>query len=812
MFDSYGLDKPPFTDPTENVPDSCVITPGQIVDLSGQMDSDGKLRWDAPPGHWTVMRFGFTPTGSKVGPAVAGGEGLECDKLNSAALDVHFKNSLQPWFDDKALDPIVKNVHVDSYERGAQNWTSAMPHEFQLRRGYDLRRWLPVLTGRVVGGVRDSERFLWDFRNTVTSLMHENYFGRMRELCHQAGKQFSCEPYHQTQFDNVTAGGQVDIPMCEAWMGPSIPGPYWLKLGASPAHVYGKNLVGCEAFTAPQAQGGKWNTDFWDMKELGDAMFCGGVNRMTLHVYTHQPWLDLPPGQTLAVYGTHFERTNTWWDQMPAFTSYITRCQHLLRQGQFVADVLYSCGENSPNESLGPSGAMELPRGYDYDVCDPQVIFSRLQVVDGKLTLPEGGSYRVLVLPDDQSMTPAMVRRIGNLVEAGAIVVGPKPIFSPSLSGQPQADEDVRQLADAIWGGCDGKLVTQHAYGKGQIFWGKPMGQILSSCNILPDMATLVDKPLIRFIHRQLQDGNLYFLASSSSQSQSMDVAFRVNKGSPQLWDPISGEIRPLPSFREVGGQMVVPLRFEPRQSYFILIDSQSKLAANTDEKNPNFEDIRPVAELVGTWTVHFDPKRGGQESKHEDRAVVFEKLEDWTKRPEDEIKYFSGKATYRKVFDLSGPSKNQNLKSRIYLDLGSIKNVADVRLNKKNLGVVWCAPWRVEITGSVKLSDNLLEIDVVNLWPNRMIGDEMLPEDCKWTDGDWRLIKEWPRWLSGKSRTSKRKTFATIMQWQKDDQLLPSGLLGPVQIMVSCESDEQANNVKKTTAGNLINQLNNNL
>ena len=776
MFDSYGLDKPSFTSPTGAIPEACVIHHDQIIDLTDKMDASGRLVWDAPPGQWTVLRFGRALTGSQNGPSdEPGGMGLECDKLNAAALDVHFKNSLQPWFDDKEINPLIQYVHDDSYERGAANWTARMPEEFRLRRQYDLRLYLPVLTGRVVDGVGESERFLWDFRNVVTGLMHDNYFGRMQELCRKAGKQFTLEPYHQTQFDNVTAGGHADIPMCECWMGGAPAGPYWTKLGASPAHIYGKPIVGAEAFTAPGAYGGNWSTDFWDMKEFADAMFSGGVNRMMFHVYVHQPWMNVAPGQTLAIFGTHFERTNTWWEQMPAFTAYISRCQHLLQQGRFVADVLYSCGENSPNESLLPSGSVAPPRGYDYDICDPQAIFERLSVRDGQLVLPDGVRYRLLVLPDDPAMTPTMAKRIGELVKAGATVIAPKPTFSPSLSTQPNADREVRDLADTIWGDCDGKKATEHAYGRGRVYWGKPLTQVLPALSLPPDFE-LRAGPLVRYIHRQTDTGDLYFVASSSTLSLDTEAAFRAGEGSPQLWDPLTGQVRPLPQFRRQGGQTIVPLRFEPRQSYFVLFAKTSTPA--TSATAVNFPPVRQVAELTGPWAVSFDPKWGGPEQ------VTFETLDDWTKRPETGIKYYSGKASYRKGFEIQ--PQIANTKSKVFLDLGKIKNVAEVRLNGRALGIVWCAPWRVAIPpGLLKQAGNLLEIDVVNLWPNRMIGDEQLPPDCEWGSGDWVLLRRHPDWfVKHQPRPTGRFTFMTNKPWNKESPLLPSGLLGPLTVL----------------------------
>ena len=781
-FDSIGLNTPSFTAPDNVAPESCVICRDQIIDLTGKLDRAGHLSWDVPTGDWTILRIGYTPTGAKVGPAEEhAGQGLECDKCNPAALDVHFKNSLQPWFDDPELNPLIQYVHIDSYERGAQNWTARLPEEFKKRMGYEIRQYLPVLTGRVIGDVQESERFLWDFRNVVTSLMAENYFGHMHELCQKAGKRFTLEPYCQTQFNTVTCGGQADIPSTECWMG-GMPS-YHLKSGASPAHMYGRQLVQCESFTAPAKHGGNWSTDFWDMKELGDVMFTSGVNRMVFHVYVHQPWLDLAPGETLAEFGTHFERTNTWWGQMPAFSGYISRCQAVLQQGRFVADVLFSCGENSPSEvfclvPVYPFGAMAIP-GYDYDYCDSFVILNRLSVKDGRLVLPDGLSYGLLVLPEDKVMTEPMIRRIGELVSAGATVVAAKPTHSPSLVNQPSADQRVRELAEMIWGPCDGRHVTEHVYGKGRIFWGEPLQKILAKCAIAPDVQTPANRPLVRHIHRWQQDAEIYYLASSSLKAQTMDIAFRAT-GTPELLNPVDGTIRPLPRFHSESAKTVIPLRFEPRQSYFVLFRKQAK-EVKEEVAASNFPTFRTATVLSGPWDVRFDPKWGGPEK------VVFETLQDWTKRPENGIEYYSGKATYRKGFAAPPGSVNGNM----FLDLGKIKNVAEVRLNDRALGIIWCAPWRVAIPhGLLKETGNRLEVDIVNLWPNRMIGDEQLAEDCEWggKKGGWNLLKRWPDWLVKKTtpRTSGRYTFATFKHWYKDDALLESGLLGPVTIQVA--------------------------
>jgi hypothetical protein len=779
-FNAYGLEKPPFTDSGKPAPESCVIARESILDVSDKVDAMGRLRLKLPTvsgsskaRQWTILRFGYTPTGSRVAPAGCGGEGLECDKLNPDALDLHFQNALEPFFKSTAQGSAIKGVHVDSFERGAQNWTARLPAEFVSRCGYDLRPWLPSLTGRVVESVLDTERFLWDFRKTITSLFHENYFGRMRTLCHKAGKEFSAEAYHQSQFDNVSAGGLADIPMCEAWVGPGIPGPYWMKLGASPAHLYGRPVVGAEAFTCSDSNGGDWSTDPWAIKELMDAIFCGGVNRLVFHVYVHQPWADLRPGQTLGGAGTHFERTNTWWRHMPAFTRYISRCQHLLKQGRFVADVLYFTGENSPITSISPAGDAALPRGFDYDVCD-SITIRNLRVQDGNLTLANGGSYRVLVLPDEPTMTPQLLGHIGELIKAGATVIGPKPSFSPSLSNQPQADSQVRQLAQSIWGDCDGDRIKMHTYGKGRVFWGQPLGDILAKCGIHPDLETAADQPEIRFIHRSLNEGELYFLASASDKPQKLDVGFRAPvQGLPQLFNPLTGEIRPLPKFRREGNQTVIPMEFEPRQSWFVLMAKTGLPGPAAGEAN--FPKITAAVDLTGPWEVAFDPKWGGPP------RVLFQSLEDWSRRPEPGIKFYSGTAIYRKTFTRA-PHLGTN---GLYLDLGKVRNVASVRLNGREVGTVWCAPWRVEITEALTSGENTLEIEVTNLWPNRMIGDEQLPEDCEWNGIGTRTLRSWPDWLVKETRRpSGRYTFSTTNFYTKDSKLLESGLLGPVRLV----------------------------
>ncbi len=757
MFDSMGTDRPPFS--FEQFPASAdaIVRRAEIVDLTDHMDSAGRLTWDAPPGHWTILRIGHTCTGSRVGPAAVGGEGLECDKLDPAALDHHWRHAVQPWLEDPEVGAAIRCVHVDSYERGAQNWTSRLPEWFRDIQGYDLRPFLPVLTGRVVDSVEVSERFLWDFRAAVVRLMHEHYFGRMRELCHRHGIQFSCEAYHQSQFDNVTAGGCADIPMCEVWQSSFIAGPYWMKLGASPARLYGRSLVGCEAFTSNSRENkGDWHQTPWTMKPVLDAIFCGGVNRLSLHVSAHQPWLDIKPGMTVGICGQQFHRGNTWWPMAGAWTRYMARCQYLLRQGRVVADLLYFCGDNSPSTGIAPAGRHAVPEGYDYDVCDAATLLTVLTAGDGRVQAPGASGYRLMVLPETDAMRPEVVRKLQELVDAGVEVIGPAPRRSPGLNG---SDEEVQKLA------------------VGLRIRDEPVAAAVRRLGLPPDLATLPPRAPVRWIHRRLDhDRDLYFVANLASSSLVVECMFRTSGRQPELWDPVTGEIRPLAGYRLEAERTVVPMRFEPRQSWFVVFRASDP--GGTRAAGRNFPMPRPVLEIGGPWEVSFEARRGGPPE-----PLRFEHLVDWSTHPDPAIRFYSGRAVYRTTFHWASDVQ------RTWIDLGRVEVMANVSLNGRPLGTVWCAPWRVEVGAALQPGENRLEIEVVNTWVNRMIGDEHLPLDyARSADG---MMTELPDWLrEGRPRPSGRRTLVNLAAYTQNDALAPSGLLGPVRILMVDPAD----------------------
>lgn len=796
MFDKHGFHKPPFkSKPGYQDEPGTVIRADQILDLTDKLQSDGTLDWTPPPGEWTVMRFGSALTLAYSGPATPPGTGLECDKLNPQAVDLHWESYITPLLQKKAFDAVIQGIHVDSYERYNQNWSPVLSAEFKNRRGYELKRFLPVMTGRVIGSFEDSERFLWDLRQTICDTMADNYYGRMAELSRRHGKAFSIEPYHQVQFDNVTVGGRADIVVTEFWQG-SNPGPYWYKLGASPAHVYGKRIVAAEAFTANPDGGGNWSTDPWALKHHGDSAFCSGVNQMWFHVSTQQPWLDIFPGLTAGPWGQHIERGNTWFDLSYAWMKYLARCQYLLQQSKYVGgDVLYSVGENTPNASyeLGK----DLPIGYDYDTISPEAILTRLTEKNGSFMLPDGNSYSLLVLPEeDQFMTAAMARKLCELVKAGCTVVGPRPLRSPSLSNQPAEDEIVKAIAGELWAGMDGKTVTENTFGKGRVFLGRPLADVLKDIGVPPDFTwkSLGEKITLKYIHRRVGHEDFFFLADSSwpvrggvDKPIPVECSFRVAGKKPQLWDAVTGEIRNLSDWCEEKGRTIVTLQFEPQQSFFLIFREDSgKIIAETPKGD--FPKFTTLQEIHGPWRVEFESKWFYPDNGTGGR-MTFDNLQDWSKHPDKAVKYFSGTAVYRKRFDMekADPAYDGNN----FLNVGIIKNLAEVHLNGQNLGVIWCAPWCVEIPAGLLLpKDNELVIKVANLWPNRLIGDEHLPDDAVWKKtGAFKgfELKEWPEWLmKNQPRESGRRTFATWKHYGKDDPLLPSGLMGPVTIRQS--------------------------
>jgi len=604
------------------------VPPEKIVNLTSKLSPDGRLRWNAPEGDWTLVRLGHTTNGRVNHPCSPQGVGLECDKLSKEALDAHFAGLLAKLIAD--VGPLagksLMGTHVDSWEVGSQNWTPKLREEFTARRGYDPTPYLAALVGRAVGSLEISERFLWDFRKTLADMMADNYFGHLCQLAARHGMIMSVEAYDNGNFDNLQAASRTDVPMAEFWVG--WPGRQeTAKWASSAGHVAGRKIVAAESFTAFAAND-KWQNHPYKLKALGDLMFADGVNRFVFHRYAMQPWMDRRPGMTFGPWGTCIDRTQTWFEPGRAWFKYLARCQYLLQQGDFVADLCFFQGEAAPNHAptrreLRPS----LPSGYDYDGCNDEAIL-RMTVDCGRIALPSGMRYRVLVLPESRTMTPRLLGKVRELVAAGAHVVGPKPEKSPSLADYPKCDEEVRRLADELWG--DTSKPGEKATGKGRVYWGCSLEAVLSSLDIPPDVQVQHEPDRsIPWIHRRVDGAEVYFLSNQEDYPKQLDVTFRLAGMLPELWDADTGRIEPAGVWRPTrDGRTAVFLRLEPRGSVFVVFRKPAgqldPLVAVSLDGQSLIEPSTPAQIVIhkATYGVLDDPKRTLDVTKHvADRA-----------------------------------------------------------------------------------------------------------------------------------------------------------------------------------------------
>lgn len=451
-----------------------VLPRQRVVTLTEPSYKDGRLAWKVPDGAWTLLRIGHTTTGKDNHPAPLSGRGLECDKLSKEATEAAFAGLMSKIIQDsKSLvgrDKTLVSTHIDSWEVGSQNWTPKFREEFQRLRGYDPFPYLPVLAGHVIDSLEVSERFLWDVRMTVSDLLVGNYAGHFQELARRNGIRLSIEAYGEPA-DDLTYAGRADEPMAEFWSWDKFSAAYSCTEMSSAAHVYGKRILGAEAFTATDAEKWQWHPGMH--KDLADWAFCEGINRFVFHRYALQPWTDARPGMSMGPWGLHYERTQTWWEQSRPWHEYLARCQFLLQQGLFVADLCFLAPEMAPQAFKSPVKSGYDRPGYNFDGCPPEVVLTRMKVRGGRLVLPDGMSYQMLVLPQADTMTPKLLRKIKELVAEGATVVGAPPRKSPSLSGYPACDAEVTALVRELWGqGEPPAELTPHRYGKGRIFWG----------------------------------------------------------------------------------------------------------------------------------------------------------------------------------------------------------------------------------------------------------------------------------------------------------------------------------------------------
>jgi hypothetical protein len=501
-----------------------------------------------------------------------------------------------------------------------------------------------------------------------------------------------------------------------------------------------------------------------------------------LHQATCQPPSDGKPGYEFCA-GQHFTPNITWWEQSPAFFTWLSRCQHMLQQGNFAADVCFYLGERppllAPPKYLIPS----LGAGYDCDYSNPDVLLNRMSVENGRIVLPDGMSYRLLVLQNCTSpsqeicdrvssyqslkvssvpstgMSVEVIRKLRELILAGATVVGPPPLHAAGLKNYPESDAQLKEIANDIWGDLDGTTRTERRLGKGRIIRGKTPREILLADGVTPDFTFTGQEEnpeQFDYIHRTTVDAEIYFVINRTDRSAKTDFTFRVSGKQPEIWDPVTGKAHVADAYRQTHAGTTLPLELARFGSLFVVFRKPVPLDA-AGPGTMNFPDLKELTELRGSWEISFDTTWGGP------ATVTFPALVSWADRPENGIRYYSGTATYKKTFDGRVYFKAGKRPGHMYLDLGEVKNVAEVRLNGKNLGVRWCAPWRVEITDVVRPAGNTLEVDIINLWANRVIGDLNLPEESRYT----------------KTHDAFRFDFLTAKT-----SLAKAGLLGPVRIL----------------------------
>jgi hypothetical protein len=760
--------------------DQC-IRADAVLDLSSKLSADGRLDWDAPPGRWTIMRFGRTITGQTTRPAPIPGLGFESDKFDASALDAHFAAFIGKLIPEpgprRHPGRGLTMLHFDSWEMGSQNWTEHFRAKFQKRRGYDPLPYLPAYSGLVVGTPELTERFLWDIRQTAGELVVENHVRHLRELAHQHGLRLSIEPYDLNPAGDLELGAEADVPMGEFWAdGDPFDTSYSCIEATSIGHTHGMPVIGAESFTS----GGSlpWMRHPGSMKNQADWALALGLNRLTFHRYQHQPWTNRVPGLTMGPYGIQYERTQTWWEMSGAWHEYLARCQYMLRQGLPVADVLYLTPEGAPNVFRPPPSALAggkiMPdrKGFNFDGIDAATLINRVKVRAGKLVLPDGMSYRVLVLPEMETMTPELLAKVRDLVKAGATVIGSRPQKSPSLAGYPQCDAAVKRMADEIWGDAPPAAYTNDVFVPPYPDYDA-VSKRLAAMNVPPDFAS--SQPL-RYNHRHLKNAEIYFISNPLNALQDAPCTFRVTGKQPELWDPITGQARVLPEFKFTADKRTeIPLRFTAHESCFIVFRRPSAAPA-APVAQQNYSVTQPHSAINGPWEVSFQPGRGAPEK------ITLQELGSWSSQTNPGVKYFSGEAVYRKTIALE-PELVATGKP-LYLDLGRVEVMAGVTLNGHAFQTLWCAPFRVDISSAAKPGGNSLEIRVVNLWPNRMIGDDQLPPDTSRNGG---LVTAWPQWLlDGKPVPTGRITWASYDPFNSGSPLLPSGLMGPVTLQLN--------------------------
>jgi len=730
---------------------SSAIKKSDVIDLTSKMQPDGTFDWTPPEGNWVVLRIGYSLLGITNHPATPEATGLEVDKLDRRFVKDYFEKYLDSYKETVGADEMGKRgiqyVINDSWEAGSQNWTDNMLAQFKKLRGYDPIPWLPVLTGRIVESAQASDGFLWDFRKTIADLIANEHYGQLEETLHERGMKHYGES-HESGRALVADGMEVkklnEVPMSAMWT--QRPGVNNVQYGynaddresASVAHIYGQNIAAAESMTAAAAP---WAWSPATLKPTADQELLNGINRFVIHESAHQPLVGKAPGLTLGPFGQWFNRNDTWAEQAGPWVDYLARASYMLQQGRFGADLLYFYGEDSNLTAIFQDKSPNIPAGYAFDYINADALIHELNVANGQIVTKSGMQYKVLALdPYSKHMSLPVLQAISTLVKNGAVVAGPKPTDDPSLADN---QAEFEELSSQLFG--DGSGV--HKVGKGVVYAGENLTELFNAVHVQPDFDYVKNNTDsdMEFAHRKLKNGDIYFIDNRSNHDELIDATFKVAGMQPELWHAETGTTEPA-SFKIAGSGTTVPLHLEAWGAVFVVFRKPTREISHVA-----LDPIqRKVATFTGPWNISFQPGRGAPAS------ITLDELVDWSQNLDLGVKYFSGIGTYKKT--VQAPPQWFKKGARLWLDLGDVKNLAEVSINGKELGQTWHAPYRVDVTSTLKPGTNEITIKVVNSWVNRMIGDEQ--------PGATKI------------------TFADVKPYKANSPLLPSGLLGPVTLI----------------------------
>ena len=737
--------------PTPAVAAGDAISKSDIVDLTSKMHADGTLDWTPPEGQWVVLRIWYSLLGITNHPATKEATGLEVDKMDRRYVKEYFDKYLDSYKETVGPEMMgkrgIRYVINDSWEAGAQNWTDKMIEQFKRLRGYDPTPWLPVLTGQVVESAEASDRFLWDFRKTIEDLVATEHYETLEQVLHERNMGHYGES-HESGRALIADGMEVkkynEVPMSAMWT--QTPGVNHIQYGynaddresASVAHIYGQNIAAAESMTAAAAP---WGWSPATLKPTADAELLNGINRFVIHESAHQPLVDKKPGLTLGPFGQWFNRNETWAEQAKPWIDYLARASFMLQQGHFGADILYFYGEDSNVTAIFEHSSPNVPAGYGFDYINADALIHMLSVSDGKITTASGMSYHVLGLDAySKHMSLPVLKTIHKLVSEGAVVAGEKPADDPSLADD---QAEFKRLNEELFG--DGTGV--HHVGKGTVYAGESLSDALNAQHVAADFE--YTKPTadtnLEFAHRKVADGDLYFVDNRGDNGVQVDATFRVTGRVPELWHAETGKSEPV-SYKIADGRTTVPLKLEPWGTVFVVFrkpthEMQHTLPAKTETE---------LSTVNGPWKVTFPADWGAPPS------ITLDTLASWSDNSDAGVKYFSGTGTYTNTVTVTPDWFKKG--SHVFIDLGDVKNLAEVDVNGKSLGVVWHTPYRVDATEVLKPGANEITIKVTNAWVNRMIGDQQ--------------------------PGAKQYTFADVKPYRTSSPLLPSGLLGPVRVV----------------------------